>query len=327
MANVLSIFDFDDTLIRSTARVRVIHGDGTEEMLSSGEYAEYKPLPDDEFDYSEFDAYPPGAEPIDSTFGALNDAISQHGAQNIVILTARAADKPVRQYLQDQGLTGIDVQAMGDADPRAKAQYVMNRLKQGDYDLVHVYEDNANNIRAIKRVVDDSGVRFQSTLVAESRMKRSLKKIIRQILREDKMSIKITKKKLPDGAGIVVVKKIDEQWKVLGLRLYGSYDIPKGEIEEGEDQFNTAIRETLEEASITDLNFRWGKEPIVISGKANITVYLAETSQDPAIKKNPVTGIFEHHAAAWLDWDFMEDKVYSYLKPAITWAKDTVNNT
>ncbi len=184
MGNVLSIFDFDDTLIRSTARVRVIHGDGTEKMLSSGEYAEYTPLPDDEFDYAEFDAYPPGAEPIDATFGALNNAIQQHGVENIVVLTARAADKPVRQYLKDQGLSGIDIQAIGDSAPKAKAQYVMSRLKTGDYDLVHVYEDNANNIRAIKRVVDDSGVKFQSTLVAESNS--YLKKFIRNILREDK---------------------------------------------------------------------------------------------------------------------------------------------
>ena len=86
-------------------------------------------------------------------------------------------------YLQDQGLTGIDIQAIGDSAPKAKAQYVMSRLRTGNYDLVHVYEDNANNIRAIKRVVDDSGVRFQSTLVAES--KTWLLQFIKSILRED----------------------------------------------------------------------------------------------------------------------------------------------
>jgi len=325
LGNVLSIFDFDDTLIKSTARVRVIHSDGSEEMLSTEEYAEYTAERDDEFDYAEFDSYPPGAEPIDSTFGALNNAIAKHGVENIVILTARAADKPVRMYLQDQGLTGIDIQAVGDSNPMVKAKYVMSRIKTGDYDLVHVYEDNANNIRAIKRVVDDSGIKFQSTLVAESFS--YLKKIIRTILREDKMSVKITKNNLPDGAGVVVVKRIDEEWKVLGLRLYGKYDIPKGGIEEGEDTFSTALRETLEEADISELNFRWGKEPKLISGKANITVYIAETTQDPAVKKNPHTGVFEHHAAAWVDWDFMENRVYDYLKPAILWARSVVNDT
>ena len=61
----------------------------------------------------------------------------------------------------------------------------------------------------------------------------------------------------PPGAGVVVVKRIDEEWKVLGLRLYGKYDIPKGGIEEGEDTFSTALRETLEEADISELNFRF----------------------------------------------------------------------
>ena len=325
MAKVLSIFDFDDTLITSSARVRVIHRDKTEKFLSSEEYANYDPMPGDEFDYSEFDAYPPGAEPIDSTFGALNDAIAAHGSENIVILTARAADKPVRMYLQDQGIAGIDIQAIGDSAPQAKAKYVMERLKTGDYDLVHVYEDNARNIRAIKRVVDDSGIKFQSTLVSESRKR--LRDAIRNILRERIMSIEVTKKKIPDGAGIVVVKKINEEWKVLGLRLYGKYDIPKGGIEDGEDAFSTAIRETAEEASITELNFRWGKEPIIISGKADITVYLAETTQDPQIVKNPHTNIYEHHAAGWCEWDFLEQNVYGFLKPAVVWARNVIEET
>ena len=140
------------------------------------------------------------------------------------------------------------------------------------------------------------------------------------------MTVKVAKKKLPDGAGIVVVKKIDEEYKVLGLRLYGKYDIPKGGIEDEEEALTAALRETEEESSITELNFNWGTEPIVISGKATITVYIAETTQDPAIKKNPHTGIFEHHAASWVDWDFMEERVYGYLKPAISWAKDVINN-
>ena len=132
--------------------------------------------------------------------------------------------------------------------------------------------------------------------------------------------------KLPDGAGIVVVKKFDDKYKVLGLRLYGKYDIPKGGIEEGEEALIAAVRETEEESCISELSFSWGLEPLVIEGKAKITVYIAETLQEPVIKKNPHTGIYEHHAAAWVEWDFMENRVYNYLKPAIIWAKGVVND-
>ena len=62
------------------------------------------------------------------------------------------------------------------------------------------------------------------------------------------------------GAGIVVVRKIDGEYKVLGLWSRGGYDIPKGHVEEGEGVFDTAIRETEEEASITDLYFKWGNK-------------------------------------------------------------------
>ena len=70
MPGVLSIFDFDDTLVTSTAKVRVVHKDGTTEELNSGEYASYRAKPGDEFDYGDFEKYPPGAEPIGSTFSA-----------------------------------------------------------------------------------------------------------------------------------------------------------------------------------------------------------------------------------------------------------------
>ena len=149
MPGVLSIFDFDDTLITSTAKVRVTHKDGSTSEMDSGEYATYRAKPGDEFDYGDFDKYPPGAEPINSTFSALESAISQSGPGNVVILTARSADKPVRKYLSDQGITGIEIQAIGSANPMDKARYVLDRLKNGDFDAVHVYEDNARNIRAI----------------------------------------------------------------------------------------------------------------------------------------------------------------------------------
>ena len=46
------------------------------------------------------------------------------------------------------------------------------------------------------------------------------------------------------GAGVVVVRKFDDEYKVLGLRLFGRYDLPKGKIEDDEDAITAAIRET-----------------------------------------------------------------------------------
>ena len=53
--------------------------------------------------------------------------------------------------------------------------------------------------------------------------------------------------KTAPGAGIIVVKKFNNEWKVLGMWARGGYDIPKGHIEDGDDVFETALRETKEE--------------------------------------------------------------------------------
>jgi len=123
------------------------------------------------------------------------------------------------------------------------------------------------------------------------------------------------------GAGIVVVKKFDEEYKVLGLWARGGYDIPKGHIESGEDFLETALRETEEEASITELHFKWGKE---YKTSDCLKVYLAETPQSGKIIRNKESGILEHEHLKWVGWDEMLEKTYDYLKPAILWAKEKV---
>ena len=50
----LRIFDFDDTLVKSNSRVKLIDKNGKEKWLTPGEYAIYQKQPGDEFDYSEF---------------------------------------------------------------------------------------------------------------------------------------------------------------------------------------------------------------------------------------------------------------------------------
>ena len=127
--------------------------------------------------------------------------------------------------------------------------------------------------------------------------------------------------KTDPGAGIVVVRKFGEEYKVLGLRLFGRYDLPKGKIEDGEDALTTAIRETEEEASITDIDFKWGYQTYQTGP---VTIYIAETCQDPKIIKNPETGIYEHHGIKWLTWKEAEASLYTYLRGAATWAKNVI---
>ena len=71
-------------------------------MMTPGEFAIYKKKPGDEFDFSEFDRV---IEPkqIKSMFKVFKNIYKASGGRRLTILTARAAYKPVRQFLKDVG--------------------------------------------------------------------------------------------------------------------------------------------------------------------------------------------------------------------------------
>jgi bis(5'-nucleosidyl)-tetraphosphatase len=121
------------------------------------------------------------------------------------------------------------------------------------------------------------------------------------------------------SAGIVVLKNFNNEFKVLCLlKQNGSYDITKGLMELGESPLETALRETLEEAGISDLDFTWGQEPISY-GKG--IAFVAQTYQDPTILPNPSSGVIEHESFEWKNFEDAANSVIEYLVPAIRYAQ------
>ena len=93
----LRVFDFDDTLVKSNSKVYVINK-GKKKTLTPGQFAIYKQKSGDEFDFSDFDKV---IEPkqIKSMFKVFKNIYKASGSRRLTILTARAAYKPVRQFL------------------------------------------------------------------------------------------------------------------------------------------------------------------------------------------------------------------------------------
>ena len=137
------------------------------------------------------------------------------------------------------------------------------------------------------------------------------------------MSRKKKGNKKKERAGVVVLKKFGSTYRILGLRIYGSFDLPKGGVEPFENIFAAAIRETEEECGITELDFKWG----MISTQArNVTLFIATTDEEPVVRPNPHTGEFEHHAAHWLSLNQASKKLHPYLRPVIDWVHEVIGD-
>tara|TARA_Y100000034_G_scaffold123516_1_gene170366 strand:+ start:510 stop:1049 length:540 start_codon:yes stop_codon:yes gene_type:complete len=176
----LAVFDFDDTLFNSGARVIVQKPGQAPTYLSTHEYAVYVPEKDDEFDFSEFSIYPPRPEPIAQTTRALQSAVLRHGLENVIILTARGRPGPVEKVLENFQMPPVEVIAIGSSNPDDKAQVLNDLIDQVGYDRLVLYEDSIPNIAAIrKRIQPILGKMFFAYQVIPTKTGVRVKKISR----------------------------------------------------------------------------------------------------------------------------------------------------
>jgi hypothetical protein len=146
----LRVFDFDDTLVKTNSFIYIAHQDGKKSKLTPGEYAVYEPKTGDKFDFSDFENVKEPKQ-LRQTTKILKRFVQSEGERKIVILTARAAYKPVKDYLKDIGFDGIYVVALGDADPEKKAEWIEDKIKTG-YDDVFFIDDSHKNVSAVSNL-------------------------------------------------------------------------------------------------------------------------------------------------------------------------------
>lgn len=126
------------------------------------------------------------------------------------------------------------------------------------------------------------------------------------------------------SAGVVIVRRFDDQYRYLLLRVRDYWDFPKGMVEPGEDPLTAAVRETEEETTLKDLVFRWGQEFIETEpyGKNKIArYYLAESPQGEVFL--PVTeelGKPEHDEYCWLEYDAARGLLVPRVLTVLDWA-------
>jgi bis(5'-nucleosidyl)-tetraphosphatase len=127
------------------------------------------------------------------------------------------------------------------------------------------------------------------------------------------------------SAGVVVVRRVDDGWRVLLLRVYNYWDCPKGVVEAGEEPLATAKREVLEETGIAQLEFRWGEDFIETPPYSKNKVaryYLAETiTSEVELPISPELGAPEHHEFRWLTFAGALELTVPRIAQVLDWAR------
>jgi 8-oxo-dGTP pyrophosphatase MutT (NUDIX family) len=129
------------------------------------------------------------------------------------------------------------------------------------------------------------------------------------------------------SAGAVILRAAVSEWRYLLLRVYRTWDFPKGGLEAGESPLQAAIREVEEETALTDLEFRWGEvycETEPYSGGKVARYYLAVSRGDEvSLLVNPELGRPEHHEFRWVGYLEAKRLLPPRLQPILEWAEVT----
>ena len=207
----LRVFDFDDTLVKTKSHIYVKHGDGKESKLNPGEYAVYEPKEDDQFDFSDFNKVTDPQE-IKGVTKLLHTVVKAEGERKVVILTARSAYKPVKEYLHDIGLENMYVVALGDSDPQKKADWIEDKIKAG-YNDVFFIDDSHKNVSAVSKLKE----KYPNIKMKVSHVKHDTPKAPEKKFNHTQKEKEVSKKETPKGNDMslksLIPKNMDKKIK------------------------------------------------------------------------------------------------------------------
>ena len=171
----LIIFDLDDTLIKTDARVKILDsktGETLKELDNKG-FANFVKKKGFVINFEDFESPEllRKGRIIKNIFGILKKAYLKK--THIAILTARSSSELVRNFFLEHGIdihTDLVI-AVGDnkfksidSIPEKKRDEIKNLIDQGYTDLVF-FDDNEDNLRLAKRVEGYKGAKIKTIKV------------------------------------------------------------------------------------------------------------------------------------------------------------------
>jgi len=159
----LRVFDFDETLVFTKSYIYVKQPNGKEKTLTPGEFAVYNEKPGEEYDFRDFYSVQEPQE-LKKITKVLKRIIQKNNGDGVFILTARpqAVDKHVQQYLKDIGINQrIPVTGLQNNNPKAKADWIENKIDNEGYDDVYFADDSIKNVEAVKKMLRTKNVKWR----------------------------------------------------------------------------------------------------------------------------------------------------------------------
>jgi bis(5'-nucleosidyl)-tetraphosphatase len=130
------------------------------------------------------------------------------------------------------------------------------------------------------------------------------------------------------SAGAVVLRPAGDGWRYLLLRVFRTWDFPKGGLESGEAPLQAAVREVEEETALTTLEFRWGevyRETARYSAGKVARYYVAASLEGRvSLPVNPELGRPEHHEFRWVSYAEAKRLLPERLQPILEWVHELV---
>lgn len=183
MGRILRVFDFDDTLAKSTAYIYVTHKDGTETTLNPGEYAKYKEKSGDEFDFKDFNSMLNNPKVIKKNFKLLQQMLSNPN-KKVTILTARKLGFPIRKFFKDTYGMNVYPVTLGSNNPKDKADWIEKHIEKGYTDIAFM-DDSLKNVKAVQKLQKKyPDVRIKSVLAVEHLSSSQKKQVIEEYIEE-----------------------------------------------------------------------------------------------------------------------------------------------
>jgi FMN phosphatase YigB (HAD superfamily) len=159
----LVIFDIDDTLLHTTAKIKVVKAGRVIRDLTNQEFNNYQLQPGEEFDFGEFrsaEKFRRESQPIESMLRKLKTILAHASNAKVIMLTARADFDDKDTFLQTFRNLGVDMSRVhvhragnipGPQEPAyKKAVWVRQYLDTGRYGHVRLYDDSKTNLRVFK---------------------------------------------------------------------------------------------------------------------------------------------------------------------------------